>query len=238
MLTGMCGLCLGAYGLLDGSGARFARLAGPARRVGALRRRPGRREPPRAAQPVPARPVAAARVDRRRLAGWCRPSSSWPGRLRPWLASTRRRTRCVWPTLPVVPALAILFAAVAAVAAPPPLRPVAAPGRRGRLGDVGRVDSRARPSGAADTGTAGRGAGVIELRPGDRHLRRRRPRRCCETCACGSTRASWRWSSDGPGVGKSTLLGAVNGLVPHFTGGTLAGRVTVDGRDTAHPPTT
>jgi energy-coupling factor transport system ATP-binding protein len=39
------------------------------------------------------------------------------------------------------------------------------------------------------------------------------------------------------GVGKSTLLGTVNGLVPHFTGGTLAGRVTVDGRDTAlHPP--
>src|ERR1700683_1790483 len=39
------------------------------------------------------------------------------------------------------------------------------------------------------------------------------------------------------GVGKSTLLGAVNGLVPHFTGGTLAGRVTVDGRDTrTHPP--
>ncbi len=39
------------------------------------------------------------------------------------------------------------------------------------------------------------------------------------------------------GVGKSTLLRAINGLVPHFTGGTLAGRVTVDGRDTAtHPP--
>ncbi|MFJ6053729.1 ABC transporter ATP-binding protein [Streptomyces sp. NPDC092307] len=39
------------------------------------------------------------------------------------------------------------------------------------------------------------------------------------------------------GVGKSTLLGAVNGLVPHFTGGTLSGRVLVDGRDTAtHPP--
>ncbi|MFF9572948.1 ABC transporter ATP-binding protein [Streptomyces sp. NPDC014685] len=39
------------------------------------------------------------------------------------------------------------------------------------------------------------------------------------------------------GVGKSTLLGAVNGLVPHFTGGTLHGQVTVDGRDTAaHPP--
>ncbi|MBT2880386.1 energy-coupling factor ABC transporter ATP-binding protein [Streptomyces sp. McG5] len=39
------------------------------------------------------------------------------------------------------------------------------------------------------------------------------------------------------GVGKSTLLGAVNGLVPHFTGGTLHGRVTVAGRDTrSHKP--
>lgn len=39
------------------------------------------------------------------------------------------------------------------------------------------------------------------------------------------------------GVGKSTLLHAVSGLVPHFTGGTLRGRVTVDGRDTrTHPP--
>ncbi|MEU9166167.1 ATP-binding cassette domain-containing protein [Streptomyces sp. NPDC048424] len=34
------------------------------------------------------------------------------------------------------------------------------------------------------------------------------------------------------GVGKSTLLGAVSGLVPHFTGGRLSGRVTVAGRDT------
>ncbi|MER7465260.1 ATP-binding cassette domain-containing protein [Streptomyces sp. NPDC097981] len=39
------------------------------------------------------------------------------------------------------------------------------------------------------------------------------------------------------GVGKSTLLGAVSGLVPHFTGGTLRGRVTVAGRDTrSHRP--
>ncbi|MGW3624121.1 ABC transporter ATP-binding protein [Streptomyces sp. NPDC000880] len=39
------------------------------------------------------------------------------------------------------------------------------------------------------------------------------------------------------GVGKSTLLGAVSGLVPHFTGGSLHGRVTVDGRDTrTHKP--
>ncbi|MFI0236428.1 ABC transporter ATP-binding protein [Streptomyces sp. NPDC016845] len=39
------------------------------------------------------------------------------------------------------------------------------------------------------------------------------------------------------GVGKSTLLGAVSGLVPHFTGGTLTGTVTVAGRDTrTHKP--
>jgi len=39
------------------------------------------------------------------------------------------------------------------------------------------------------------------------------------------------------GAGKTSLLGAVNGLVPHFTGGTLAGRVTVAGRNTAdHRP--
>jgi energy-coupling factor transport system ATP-binding protein len=39
------------------------------------------------------------------------------------------------------------------------------------------------------------------------------------------------------GVGKSTLLGAVNGLVPHFTGGRLAGEVRVGGlRTSEHPP--
>jgi energy-coupling factor transport system ATP-binding protein len=39
------------------------------------------------------------------------------------------------------------------------------------------------------------------------------------------------------GTGKSTLLRCVNGLVPHFSGGTLSGSVTVDGRSTrAHRP--
>ncbi|MGW7209741.1 ABC transporter ATP-binding protein [Streptomyces sp. NPDC054837] len=39
------------------------------------------------------------------------------------------------------------------------------------------------------------------------------------------------------GTGKSTLLNSVCGLVPHFTGGTLRGRVTVAGRDTrTHKP--
>ncbi len=39
------------------------------------------------------------------------------------------------------------------------------------------------------------------------------------------------------GSGKSTLLGAMCGRVPHFTGGTLRGRVLVHGRDTrGHRP--
>lgn len=37
----------------------------------------------------------------------------------------------------------------------------------------------------------------------------------------------------GTGTGKSTLLRAMNGLVPHFTGGIFAGRVLVEGRDTS-----
>ena len=36
------------------------------------------------------------------------------------------------------------------------------------------------------------------------------------------------------GSGKTTLLRTLNGLVPHFSGGTLHGRVAVDGRDTRH----
>ncbi|MEA2558357.1 MAG: energy-coupling factor transport system ATP-binding protein [Actinomycetota bacterium] len=39
------------------------------------------------------------------------------------------------------------------------------------------------------------------------------------------------------GAGKSTFLRCANGLVPHFTGGTFAGRVFVAGRDTlTNPP--
>lgn len=38
------------------------------------------------------------------------------------------------------------------------------------------------------------------------------------------------------GSGKSTLLRSVNGLVPRFSGGTLVGRVVVDGHETSRVP--
>ena len=31
------------------------------------------------------------------------------------------------------------------------------------------------------------------------------------------------------GCGKSTLIGIINGLVPHFTGGSLSGAISIDG---------
>lgn len=41
----------------------------------------------------------------------------------------------------------------------------------------------------------------------------------------------------GTGTGKSTLLGTINGLVPHFTGGIVNGDVRIDGRSTStHRP--
>lgn len=36
----------------------------------------------------------------------------------------------------------------------------------------------------------------------------------------------------GTGTGKSTLLGSINGLVPHFTGGIVHGQVRINGRST------
>ena len=38
------------------------------------------------------------------------------------------------------------------------------------------------------------------------------------------------------GVGKSTLLGVLTGLVPRFSGGTLAGDVVIDGESVVHKP--
>jgi energy-coupling factor transport system permease protein len=123
MVGGMCGLSLGAYGLLDsstpgllglptlviGSALGAAGLALGSRRVGRTRYRP---DPWRAPEWVVMTSGLVPAVVL--VAGF----GYHPASLNPSVAPL------VWPTLPVVPALAILVAAVAAVAAPPPLRPV------------------------------------------------------------------------------------------------------------------
>jgi len=121
MIAGMCGLCIGAYGLLDGSALgifAFPALIGGAglccfglllggRQVQRSQYRPDPWTTPEwivcGCGVVPAVVL---------LAGLgCTTVSLNP--------STDPLT---WPTLPLVPALAILVGAVAAVAAPPPIR--------------------------------------------------------------------------------------------------------------------
>ncbi|MGH9103035.1 MAG: CbiQ family ECF transporter T component [Acidimicrobiales bacterium] len=130
MIAGLCGLAVGAYGLLDASApgpiGLPALLAGSAlcclglllgsRRV---RRSQYRPDPWRAPEWVVAAsglvPAAAVLIGAGYGAAGLDPSVYPPA----------------WPTLPVVPALAIVVAAAAAIAAPPPLRPVRAPGQAG-----------------------------------------------------------------------------------------------------------
>ena len=63
----------------------------------------------------------------------------------------------------------------------------------------------------------------------DVHVSRRRSDRRWTTSTSRSPRARSPSRSGPTGAGKSTFLRAANGLVPHFTGGTFAGRVTVGG---------
>lgn len=131
MLTGMAGLCVGAYGLLNGSGARGATLPGllagsalcctglvvGSRRVHRTQYRPDPWRWPEwavvASGAVPAVAFTALSTSSVGMALALNPSTQ----------------PLLWPTLPVGPALAVLIAAVPAVAAPPPLRrrPVSTP---------------------------------------------------------------------------------------------------------------
>lgn len=122
MLVGMGGLCVGAYGLLDGSAPGALGL--PSLLAGAVLCAVGLA-------------VGSRRVHRSQY----RPD---PWKLPEWIVALSGVFPAVvlmvgagyeavslnpstdplaWPTLPVVPALAIMVATIAAVAAPPPLRP-------------------------------------------------------------------------------------------------------------------
>jgi energy-coupling factor transport system permease protein len=160
MLIGMCGLCLGTYGLLSASTSGVLGLpvlaaaslvcclglAVGSRRVGRSQYRPDPWRMPEwvvaACGLVPAVVLILG-------------LGTGAGGLNPSVDPLR------WPTLPLVPALAILVAAVAAVAAPPPLRPRHAgrrsagahPGARAASprdeGETTRGDRAGRPVGAS-----------------------------------------------------------------------------------------
>ena len=76
---------------------------------------------------------------------------------------------------------------------------------------------------------------MIELRGVELRLRRA-SRPCSPASTSPSTRASSCWSPGPTGVGKSTLLGVVTGLVPRFTGGRLTGDVLLDGTSIVRTP--
>lgn len=125
LLAGMCGLCIGVYGLLDssvpgplglpalvgGSALCVLGLAIGSRRVGASRYRPDPWRAPEwivaASGIVPAVVLAAGFGVQ---SGGLHPSTD----------------PLVWPALPLVPTLAVLVAIVPGFAAPPPVRSVAA----------------------------------------------------------------------------------------------------------------
>ncbi len=143
MVAGMCGLCLGAYGLLDGSAAApvgIPALAAGAALCGLGLALGGRRVVRSQYRPDPWRAAEWGVV----LCGLV-PAVVLVGRLATHPAALAPSTDpLVWPALPVVPVLAILVAGLAAVVAPPPVRSA----RR----DAGRADPAAR--GSAATGSA------------------------------------------------------------------------------------
>ena len=216
--AGLLGICVGVYGLLDGTSPGWLGL--PMLLLGLLvagcRAAAGR--PAGAPQRLPARSVAAAGVGGRRE----RPAAG--GRAG---AHRQRSTPATcypsldplgWPALPLGATLARARRAAAGLAR-------AAAGVRAQPGPAGRPRERRR------------GGGVIRFERGDRHVRRTPRRRCCATSTSTVDEGELCLVVGRTGSGKSTLLGAINGLVPHFTGGQLAGRVIVDGRDTRdHPP--
>jgi energy-coupling factor transport system permease protein len=142
LLVGMCGLCVGVYGLLGGSSSRV--LGVPAIGAGAVlcaaglllgsrrvRRTAYRPDPWRAPEWTVAGGGVACAVLMYASSAY---DSTTAAALNPTLDPLR------WPTLPVVPTLGILLAGLAALAAPPPVRrrpprieaptPVAAPAER------------------------------------------------------------------------------------------------------------
>jgi energy-coupling factor transport system permease protein len=124
VLGGMCGLCLGAYGLLAGSaapGIALPALVAGAGLCAAGLVAGGRRVQRTHYRPDPWRASEWATV----LAGLL-PAAVLVGRIGATAAALHPATEpLVWPALPVLPLACVLAGALPAVLAPPPLRPAA-----------------------------------------------------------------------------------------------------------------
>ncbi len=145
MVTGMCGLCLGTFGLLDASTSRTVAL--PALVTGTV-------------VSVAGLALGGRRVRRSRyrpdpwsgpewgvvLSGLAPLVVLWSGVGSSLIGLNPSTFPLTWPSLPVVPALAVLVAALPAVISPPPFRAID-PSR------CAAVTARPNRSEGADTGS-------------------------------------------------------------------------------------
>ena len=219
------------YGRSSGATARERRTTGALMLLGLVRRlrRGVRRARPHDAglgRPPDARRsgwlVSFVAVRARRAAGRPHPLPAGPrgaGRRWSWRASgvvvgaagwwmSQHQLTVAYPSLTVAPTLSLV--ALAAVGVGPRRRLCAAASGPPSRGEVPR-DRAAR-----------------------HRLRLRRPAGPAATSTCTIDEGELVVVSGRTGVGKSTLLGVVTGLVPRFTGGTLSGDVLVDGRSVVH----
>ena len=145
LLAGLLGLCVGAYGLLDAYRAALLGLPALAGRralscAGLAARRPAG-DAHAATGPTRGRCRSGSSPRcgvARRGARHREPALRTPPR------STRRSSRCAWPTLPLVPTIAILIGAIPAASS---RRPAA--GRRARRRPEPSSSTRARRDGPA-----------------------------------------------------------------------------------------
>jgi energy-coupling factor transport system permease protein len=131
MISGMGGLCIGAYGLLNGSSEESLGL--PALLAGSVLCALGLALGGRRVRRSQYRPDPWKLPEWLVVATGIVPAAVFVAGTGYAVASLNPSTTPLsWPTLPVIPALAILVAALAGFAAPPPLRPAQPAAVRGR----------------------------------------------------------------------------------------------------------
>ncbi len=206
---GLLGVCVGVYGLLDGTTSSWLGL--PMLLAGSVARdtRRHRRRTPHRPHEVPPRRVGAARVARHRLRG---------GRRRGGVRERPDRPRADVPRLGHDGAPGAAAGLCGHPGGGAPGRAGASAARRTPDRDP---DPHARRGGGRMITFDGVGIRFVDA-----------PRPVLEGVDLTIPEGELALVVGRTGSGKTTLLRAINGLVPHFTGGTLTGRVVVDGRDT------